>query len=95
MVQNHKCCTADNTVIIIIIINPQRACAQRGLRSCPVCIMCVCPLITAASHVGITKEIYQRIHSNTGIVLNVANFSKNATFKSYGVICLPPAAPAS
>ena len=64
--------------------------------SCPVCMyvcvyacMCVCPLIPAASHIGI------RILRNTGIVLNFADFPKNASFKSYGVICLPRAAPAS
>ena len=51
--------------------------------------MCVCPLIPAASHIGITKERYQRILRNTGIVLNFADFPKNASFKSYGVICLP------
>ena len=62
--------------------------------SCPVC-MCVCQLIPAASHIGITKERYQRILRNTGIVLNFADFPKNASFKSYGVICLPRAAPAS
>ena len=60
----------------------------------------VCPFISAASHIGITKEKYERVHSNTGIVLNFANFPKNASFKSYGtctshVICLPRAAPAS
>ena len=68
-----------------------------------VCVVCVCvcvcvcvlPLITAASHIGITKQRYQRAHSNTAIVLNVADFPKNASFKSYGVICLPRAAPAS
>ena len=38
---------------------------------------------------------YQRVHSNTAIVLNFADFPKNASFKSYGVICLPRAAPAS
>ena len=59
-----------------------------------VCI-CVCPLIPAASHIGITKERYQRILRNTGIVLNFSDFSKNASFKSYGVICLPRVAPAS
>ena len=57
--------------------------------------VCVCPLISAALHIGITKEKYQRVHSNTGIVLNFADFSQNALFKSYGVICLPRAAPAS
>ena len=53
------------------------------------------PLVTAASHIGITKQRYQRVHSNTAIVLNFADFPKNASFKSYGVICLPRAAPAS
>ena len=58
--------------------------------------MYVCvSLISAASHIGITKQRYQRIHSNTAIVLNFADFPKNASFKSYGVICLPRAAPAS
>ena len=79
---------------------------SEGYCSCPVCMyvcmyvcMCVCvyvcPLIPAASHIGITKERYQRILRNTGIVLNFADFPKNASFKSYGVICLPRAAPAS
>ena len=56
-----------------------------------VCV-CVCPLITATSHIGITKQRYQRVHSNTAIVLNFADFPKNASFKSDGVICLPRAA---
>ena len=60
-----------------------------------VVVLCVCPLVSAASHNGITKERYQRVHSNTGIVLNFANFPKNASFKRYSVICLPRAAPAS
>ena len=66
---------------------------------CVYVCMCVCvyvwPLITAASHIGITKQRDQRVHSNTAIVLNFANFPKNASFKSYGVLCLPRAAPAS
>ena len=73
---------------------------SEGYCSCPVrmyicvCVcMCVCPLISAASHIGITKERHQRVHSNTGIVLIFA--SKNALFESYGVICLPRAAPVS
>ena len=39
--------------------------------------------------------LYQWVHSNTRIVLNFADFPKNALFKSYGIICLPRAAPAS
>ena len=51
-----------------------------------VCVyVCVCPLIPAASHIGITKERCQRILRNTGIVLNFADFPKNASFKSYGL----------
>ena len=59
-----------------------------------VCV-CVCPLISAASHIRITKQRYQRVHSNTAIVLNFADFPKNALLKSYGVMWLPRAAPAS
>ena len=54
--------------------------------------MYVCPFIPSGSHIGITKERYQRVHSNTGIILNFADFPKNASFKSYGIICLPQAA---
>ena len=79
---------------------------SKGYCSCPVCMyvymcvcvcvcVCVCPLISAASHIGITQQRYQRVHSNTAIVLNVADFPKNASFKSYGIICLPRVALAS
>ena len=56
-----------------------------------VCVY-VCPLISAASYIGITKERFHWIHHNTGII---ADFSKNALFKSYGLVCLPQAAPES
>ena len=85
---------------MIIIINPRRACAARVtvvvLCVCMYVCMCVyvCPIIPAASHIGIAKERYQRILRNTGIVLNFADFPKNSSLKSYGVICLPRAAPA-
>ena len=79
------------------VINPRRACAARvTVVVMYVCVYVgVCPLIPTASHIGITKERYQRILHNTGIVLNFADFPKNVSFKSYGVICLPRAAPAS
>ena len=69
---------------------------SEGYSSCPVC-MCVymCPPISVTSHIRITKKIYQRVYNNTRIVLNIAEFSKIASFKGYGVICLPQAAPAS
>ena len=61
--------------------------------------MCVCSLISAASHIGIIKERYQRVHSSTQIVLNVADFPKNALLKvwrnmptssSFGILTLFP-----
>ena len=72
------------------IINPRRACAARVtvVVLCVCMYVCMCVLIPAASHVGITKERYQRILRNTGIVFDFADVS----FKSYG---LPRAAPAS
>ena len=88
---------------LLLFIIPRCACTARVtvvvLCVCMYVCMCVCvyvcPLIPAASHIGITKERYQQILWNTGIVLNFADFRKNASFKSYGVICLPRAAPAS
>ena len=86
-------------------INPWRACAASVILVvlcvcvcvcvCMYARMYVCPLISAASHIGITQQRYQRVHSNTAMVLNFFNFPKNASFKSYGVICLPRAPPAS
>ena len=53
-----------------------------------VCV-CVCVCVTThncrLTHWNHTKG-YQRVHSNTAMVLNFADFPKNASFKSYGVI---------
>ena len=103
-------CGLTRAVAVWACVKSASACMRsEGYCSCPVCTyvrmyvcmyvcmcvcMCVCPLIPAASHIGITKERYQRILRNTEIVLNFADFPKNASFKSYGVICLPRAAPA-
>ena len=81
--------TARVTVVVVCV------CVYVCMCLCMCVCMCVCPLITAASHIGITKQGYQQIHRNTGIVLNFADFPKNASFKSYGVICLLRAAPVS
>ena len=51
------------------VINPRHVHAE-GYCSCPVCVY-VCPLISAASHIGITKERYQRIHRNTRLNLPI------------------------
>ena len=79
--------TARVTVVVL--------CVYVCMCVCVYVCMYVCPLISAASHIGITKQRYQRMHRNTGIVLNFADFPKNASFKSYGVIYLPRAASAS
>ena len=55
----------------------------------------VAPCVCVCVHIEITKERYQRIHRDTGIIFNFADLPKNALFKSYGVICLPRAALAS
>ena len=62
-----------------------------------VCVyVCMCVHSYLPPHTRNHKtEIPTGSYSNTVIVLNFANFSKNASFKSYGVICLPRAAPAS
>ena len=78
-----------DTPTVLLLVNPRHACAARVTVVVLCVCMCVCPLIPAASHIGITKERYQRILRNTGIVLNFADVPKNASFKSYGVICLP------
>ena len=74
---------------------------SEGYCSCPVC-MYVCVYVCMCVHSYLpphTLESQKRdtngILRNTGIVLNFADFPKNASFKSYGVTCLPRAAPAS
>ena len=79
---------------------------SEGYCNCPVCMyvcmcvcmyvcMCVCPLIPAASHIGITREIPTDSAQYRYRFKFFADFPKNASFKGYGVICLPRAAPAS
>ena len=78
---------------VVTIINPQRACTARVTVVVLYVCVYVCPLIPAASHIGITKERYQRILRNTGIVLNFADFPKKLwrnmpTSSSSGVLAL-------
>ena len=47
--------------------------------------MCVC----VTTHNCRLTHWNHKTHSNTAIVLNFADFPKNASFKSYGVVCLP------
>ena len=46
---------------VTVLVNPRRACAARVTVVVLCVCMCVCPFIPAASHIGITKERYQRI----------------------------------
>ena len=54
---------AVSSVCVCYIINPRRVCAARVtvvvLCVCLYLCVYVCPLIPAASHIGITKERYQ------------------------------------
>ena len=69
--------TARVIVVVVCVCTCMCVCVYVCVCMC-VC-MCVCvTLITAASHIGITKQRYQRVHSNTAIVLNFADFPKNA-----------------
>ena len=61
---------------VVTIINPPRACTVRVTVVVLYVCVYVCPLIPAASHIGIAKERYQRILRNAGIVLNFADFPK-------------------
>ena len=69
------------TTIFIALINPRRACAARVtvvvLCVCIyVCVyVCVCPLIPAASHIGITKERYQTDSAQNRDRLKFCRFS--------------------
>ena len=72
------------TMMVIMIINPRRACAARVT----VVVLCVClsapfrPLRVKVSPENDTNaSLRQEKDNETG------NFLKNAPFKSYGVIC--------
>ena len=80
-----RVCTLELFIVIVtLLVNPRRACAVRV--TVVVLFVCMCACINVCMCVCVR---------NTGIVLNFADFPKNASFKSYGVICLPRAAPAS
>ena len=66
--------------------------SQQGLYI--VRFVCVCPLKSAASHIGITKKEIPTDSSQYGNDFKRDDFCKNVLFKSYGVICSPRAVPA-
>ena len=90
-----RVCTSVLSLLLLTLGVHAHSEGYSSRRVCMCVCMCVCPLVTAASHIGITQQRYLLVHSNTAIVLNLADFPKNASFKSYGIICLPQAAPPS
>ena len=84
------------------LVNTRRACAASVtvvvLCECMYVCMCVCVCVHSylPPH---TLESQKKIQTNSAQYRDrfkfFANFPKNASFKSYGVICLPRAAPAS
>ena len=77
-------CSCGTPVHFYSVVNPPRACAARVT-----VVVCVCVHSYLPPHTLESQKRYQQILRNTGIVLNFANFPKNALFKSDGVICLP------
>ena len=77
-------------LIIPHFINPRRACA-RGLLYLPVCVCLSVTTLAVPSFVS----IYARNKVRTAILLRYSldfkrvDFHKNASFRSYGVTCLP------
>ena len=78
-------------------INPRRACAARVT----VVVLCVCMCVCVSTHTcrfthwNHKREIPTDSAQYRDRFKFFADFPKNALFKSYGVICLPRAAPAS
>ena len=73
----------------LALINPRRACAQRGLL-----YVCVCVCVSVRSFLpprasrprNIGTYVFTATRKKTFIIVI---FAKNASFSSYGVICLP------
>ena len=77
-----------SSIPTLFIFNPRHACAARVT----VVVLCVCMYVSTHiyrfTHWNHKREI-PTVHSNTGIVLNFADFPKNnASFKSYGIIIM-------
>ena len=87
-----------SVIVCISVINPRRACAARFT----VVVLCVCMYVCVcvSTHIcHLTHWNYKtEIPTDSSQYRDRFKFSdlpKNASFKSYGIICLPRAAPAS
>ena len=81
---------------MLCVINPRCACAARVI----VVGLCVCVCVCVRSNLPPHTLESQKRDTNGFIAtqepfLIFADFAKNASFKSYGVICSPRAGPAS
>ena len=80
-----------------VIINHRRACAARVT----VVVLCVCMCVCVSTHTCCLTHCNHKREIPTDSAQYrdnfkcFADFPKNASFKSYGVICLPRVAPAS
>ena len=91
--------TITSTRLFLVLLTLDTHARSEGYCSCPVCVcvcvcVCVSTVICRLTHWNHKREIpteslQYRNH------FKFCRFSKNALFKSYGVICSPRAAPAS
>ena len=76
---------------ITVIINPRRACAARVT----VVVLCVCACVRACVRVCVCLYVVSCHHAHLkcsprhGKTFIIVIFTKNASFRSYGVVCLP------
>ena len=81
-------------VYVTDVINPRRACTARVTVVGSVCV-CVCVCVSVKSHLTSRASV----RPETSVTYSAGNggqkicrvFSETASFKSYGVICLPKA----
>ena len=83
------------TVVVLCVCMCVHVCMYACMYVCTYICMCVHSYLPPHTLESQKRDTNKSIAIQGGIVLNFANFTKNALFKSYGMICLPRAAPAS
>ena len=81
-----------HVVVVVVVVNPWRACAARVtvLGSCVCVCVCVCVCLSAPFQplrVKVSPENDTNASSRQDKDNKTGDFLKNAPFKSYGVIC--------